>query len=122
MNEPNAIAIATFLRRQYALWNEGKWNELLALFRAMAPQGFTIEYVGTPAQDGWKALDVIWKEHGAHTQIEVKELLVNGQEAAVYALNHHKQADGSIETRPSIEIYRFANGTLQTRYFYRLAG
>ena len=120
MSEPTPAAIATFLRQQYAFWNQGKWPELLALFREMAPQDFTIEYVGTPVQDGWKAMDDIWREHGAHTRIEVIELLVNGQEAAVYALNHHKQADGSTDIRPSLETYRFANGTLQARYFYRV--
>jgi hypothetical protein len=118
MSEPDAGAMAGFLRKQYDLWNEGKRVELIELFRKMAPKGFTIEYVGTPVQDGWKAMDAIWDEHGGHVKIEVLEILVNGNEAAVHALNHHLEKDGHIDTRGSIEIYRFTGGTLHARYFY----
>jgi hypothetical protein len=118
MNQPSAAAISAFLVEQYALWNQGKRAELIALFRELAPKGLTIEYVGTPVQDGWKAMDDIWDQHGGHVTIEVVQILVNGNEAAVHALNHHVEKDGRINTRPSIEIYRFAEGTLQIRYFY----
>jgi hypothetical protein len=121
MTELNAAVISAFLRKQYALWNDGKRAELFALFRELAPKGLTIEFVGTPVQDGWKALDAIWNEHSGHVTIEVVQILVNGNEAAVHALNHHLEKDGRINTRASIEIYRFADGTLQVRYFYPLS-
>jgi hypothetical protein len=116
--KPNAAAISAFLLKQYQLWNEGKRAELIALFRGFAPNGFTIEYVGTPVQEGWQAMDRIWDQHGGHVTIEVVQILVNGNEAAVHALNHHVEQDGRTDTRPSIEIYRFADGVLQVRYFY----
>jgi hypothetical protein len=116
--KPNAAAISAFLLKQYQLWNEGKRAELIALFRDFAPNGFTIEYVGTPVQEGWKAMNDIWDQHGGQVTIEVVQILVNGNEAAVHALNHHIEKDGRINTRPSIEIYRFTDGTLQVRYFY----
>jgi hypothetical protein len=122
MKEPDAAAISAFLIEQYALWNEGKRAELIASFRKLAPDGFTVEYVGTPAQDGWKALDDIWDQHGGRVTIEVVQILINGNEAAVHALNHHTETAGGRTTRPSIEIYRFAAGKLQVRYFYPTAG
>lgn len=111
-------AIEEFLRKQYLLWNEGKRAELIALFREWAPREFTVEYVGTAAQDGWKAMDGIWDRHGGQVRIEVVRILVNGSEAAVYALNHHLAKGEAAHTRPSIEIYRFAAGVLHVRYFY----
>jgi|SRR5277367_1930506 len=122
MKEPDAAAISAFLTEQYALWNDGKRAELIALFRKLAPHEFTIEYVGTPMQDGWKAMDEIWDQHGGRVTIEVVQILVNGNEAAVHALNHHVKGAGGRTTRPSIEIYRFSAGTLQVRYFYPTAG
>jgi len=119
MNHPDPSAISAFLLEQYALWNASKPAELVALFRNMAPNGMTIEYVGTPVkEDGWKALNDIWDQHGGHVTIEVVQILVNGNEAAVHALNHHRSEGGRVTARPSIEIYRFAEGTLQIRYFY----
>jgi hypothetical protein len=119
MSELTAADMTGFLRKQYQLWNEGKRTELVELFRAIAPKGFTVEYVGYPAQDGWKALDDIWDEHGGTTRIEVLEILANGHEVAVYAHNHHGGRDGQhINTRPSIELYEFGAGTLRARYFY----
>jgi hypothetical protein len=121
MPAPTTESMASFLRKQYALWNENKRDEFMTLFRDVARNGLTIEYVGTPPQDGWKAMDKIWDEHGGSTQIEVLELLVNGKEAAVHALNHHRKPDGSTTTSPSIEIYEFGEGTLHARYFYRVS-
>jgi hypothetical protein len=118
MRQLDSAAISAFLREQYALWNQGKRAELMALFGKLAPQGMTVEFVGTPVQDGFKAMDAIWEQHGGHVTIEVVQILVNGDEAAVHALNHHAEKDGRVNTRPSIEIYRFAEGTLQIRYFY----
>ena len=118
MNRLNSATISAFLLEQYALWNQGKRAELIGLFRRLAPRGMTVEFVGTPVQDGWKAMDAIWDQHGGRVTIEVVQILVNGDEAAVYALNHHVEKDGRVNTRPSIENYRFAEGTLQIRYFY----
>jgi SnoaL-like domain len=118
MNRPDPDAISAFLREQYALWNQGRRSDLLALFRQWAPQGMTIEFVGGPVLEGWKAMNDIWDEHGGHVTIEVVQILVNGNEAAVHALNHHRLAGGANTTRPSIEIYRFTDETLQIRYFY----
>lgn len=118
MTAADPAAIAAFLREQYTLWNEGRRNDLLALFRHWAPQGMTIEFVGGPVLEGWKAMNDIWDQHGGHVTIEVVQILVNGCEAAVHALNRHRSENGVDTTRPSIEIYRFAQGTLQIRYFY----
>jgi hypothetical protein len=118
MSELTSADWTAFLRKQYALWNEGKRTELFALFRAMAPNAFTVEYVGHPVQDGWKALEEIWDEHAGSTRIEVLEILANGHEVAVYAHNHHLRGDGHLHTRPSIELYEFGAGTLRARYFY----
>ena len=48
------------IRDNYRLWNEGKREELDALFRSLGPQGFTIEYVGSSAVDGPTAMAAMW--------------------------------------------------------------
>jgi hypothetical protein len=110
--------IELFLRGQYRLWNEGKFEDMLALFRKIAPAKLTIEYVGLPPQDGWQALDEMCEAYGGKTQAEVQELLINGNEAAVHVLNFRDKSTG-IAPSPSIEFYRFDKGNLEIRYFYR---
>lgn len=118
MNHPSAEAIEAFLRAQYRLWSEGKYPEMLAEFRQIAPNGLTIEYVGSDPVDGWAALDDMWQQYGNTCPTELVTLLVNGHEAAAYVHNH-MQTDDGVKTLPSLETYRFDNGTLHVRYFHQ---
>lgn len=118
METLKANEIENFLRSQYRLWNELKFDEMLDLFRSVVPGKLTIEYVGLPPQDGWKALEEMCAAYGGKTQAEVQELLINGNEAAVHVLNY-RDASSGIPPSPSIEFYRFEKGDLEIRYFYR---
>ena len=118
METLQAEGIERFLRAQYRLWNEQKFDEMIDLFRSVAPGKLTIEYVGLPPLDGWKALDEMCEAYGGKTRTDVQELLINGNEAAVHVLNRRDKASG-IPPSPSIEFYRFDKGNLEIRYFYR---
>ena len=108
-----------FVRKQYALWNEGQFADLLALFRSVAPQGLVLEYVGRSVlSNGWKALEDMCATFGASMKIELVELIVNGDEAAVFALNKQTRRDGSVKVTPSIDLYRAKDGKLECRYFH----
>jgi hypothetical protein len=118
MSKPTPQAIERFLRAQYSLWSEGKFEEMLAEFRQIAPNGLTIEYVGKAPQDGWVALDEMWRDYGNKCPTELVTVLVNGNEAATYVYNH-LQTDNGVITLPSIETYLFENGRLHVRYFHQ---
>lgn len=108
-----------FVRSQYELWNEGRFAELVGLFRSVAPQGLVLEYVGRSIlTDGWKALEDMCATFGATMKIEVVGLIVNGDEAAVYALNKQTRRDGRVKVTPSIDLYRAKDGKLECRYFH----
>jgi hypothetical protein len=109
------------IRDNYRLWNEGKRDELDRLFRTLGPDGFTIEYVGSPPQDGGKAMEEMWAQYGGKCSTEPREVIVNGNEGAAYVLNH-LQTDGGVVVLPSLETYRVANGRLEIRYFHRSHG
>lgn len=67
MNEADALDLEQAIRDNYRLWNEGKREELDRLFRTLGPDGFTIEYVGSPALDGAAAMAEMWAEsEGRH--------------------------------------------------------
>lgn len=106
------------IRDNYRLWNEGKRAELDALFQAMGPKGFTIQYVGSPAVEGGKAMADMWGEYGGKCTTEALEVIVNGMEGAAYVANHMQTPDGLV-TIPSLETYQVADGHLTIRYFHR---
>ncbi len=106
------------IRDNYRLWNEGKREELDALFQALGPRGFTIQYVGSPAVEGAQAMAEMWAEYGGKCTTEPVEVIVNGAEGAAYVANHLQTADG-IVTIPSLETYQVADGKLTIRYFHR---
>lgn len=120
MSTPDPKTIENFLRLQYQLWSEGKFEEMLGEFRKIAPNGLTIEYVGKPPRDGWQELDDMWRDYGNKCPTEVVLLLVNGNEAATHILNH-LQTDNGVVTMPSLETYKFENGTLHVRYYHQAA-
>jgi len=120
MSEAATLDLEQAIRDNYRLWNAGKRDELDHLFRTLAPNGFTIEYVGAPAVDGVKAMEEMWAEYGGKCTTEPLEIIVNGSEGAAYVANHLQTGDG-IVTLPSLETYRVADGRLTIRYFHRTA-
>ena len=112
---PTSEEIGTFLREQYQLWNDGKIDEMMDYFRRMAPNGFTIQYVGQPVQDGEQSMKDMIAEHGGKVRTELVQLLVNGNEAATYVDNQFVESGASV---PSIETYAFEDGKMRIRYFH----
>ena len=117
MAVPNEREIFDFLNHQVALWNSGKRQEMTDLYRHYARDQLSIEYVGQPIGDGWKAFERMWDMHGGIVRSDIVEILVTGNEGAC-AMRNVRLASGLFN--PSIELYRFEEGRLFIRYFYRV--
>ncbi len=109
-------AIARFLHAQVDAWNGGDRQAFFDAYRAAAPRGLQIEYVGkAPAADGWPVLEAMWAQQSAKIAIEEALQVVNGSEAACHNRNKVRGTAVAIET---IEVYRFDDaGRLSVRYF-----
>jgi hypothetical protein len=107
-------AIGTFLHGQIECWNAGDKEGFFAHYRAAAPNGLEIEYVGQPQGDAWQVLEAMWAQQNARIRIEVAACIVSGGEAACHHRNLMRDGPGGVET---IETYRFAEGRLAVRYF-----
>jgi len=106
------------IRSIYSCWNEGDHEGMMQAFRTLGPKGFTVEYVGSDPIEGEAAVQQMLDEYGGTCTVEIAELLVNGDEAAAFILNHVHGNDGTI-TLPSIETYNISKGQLAVRYFHR---
>lgn len=116
MKARNPDEIRSFLHRQVEFWNAGKKNEMFALYHQMVPGKMTIEYIGLPVLEGWSALEDMWQRFSSKVHINVKEVMVTGNEAACY--HHNKTIGSDMPARPSIELYRFNGDDVQIRYFH----
>lgn len=104
----------------YTLWSAADRDGVMAAFRSLGPNGFTIEYVGSEPIDGKTAIDEMWDRYAGICTTDAVELLINGNEAAVLVHNHLRTPDGTV-TLPSIETYKVTDGFLEVRYFHRSA-
>ncbi|WP_404476495.1 nuclear transport factor 2 family protein [Novosphingobium sp. BL-52-GroH] len=118
MSDVETLDLEQAIRDTYRLWNEGKREELDALFARMGPAGFSIEYVGSPAVDGPAAMEAMWREYGGKCSTEAVEVIANGTEGAAYVANH-LQTEQGVTILPSLETYRIADGKLTVRYYHR---
>jgi hypothetical protein len=112
----NKIAVEKFLHAQAKAWNDGDKSGFFAAYRAAAPGGIEIEYVGQPTGDGWPILEAMWGQQNAKIQIEEVVAIVNANEAACHNRNWVRGTGTWIET---IELYRFDSGRLHVRFFIK---
>lgn len=113
---PSNEEINNFLAKKIELWNKGEREALANLYREFAPKSVTFEYVGGPVLDAWQALDDMWEQFGDSIEMEIVVTLINGNEAACYIKNHHRDKPGNFT--PTIETYVLGDGTLHERYFF----
>lgn len=116
MKQRDPEEIRSFLHQQVESWNAGRKDEMFAAYHQMVPGKLTIEYIGVPVLEGWAALEDMWQRFAGKVHIDVKEVMVTGQEAACYHHNTTIGADAPV--RPSIELYKFDGDDLQIRYFH----
>src|SRR3546814_12999252 len=81
------------VRANYRLWNEEKRAELTALFEKLGPNGYSIEYVGSPVQDGAQAMDEMWDQYDGVCTTELVTIIVNDNEAAECVRNNMKMCE-----------------------------
>lgn len=116
MAAPSERQIHDFLHEQIRLWNAQDRAGFEALYRRYAPNGLSIEYVGQPVGEGWEAFNQLWDGYNGKVRVEIEAVLVNGVEGACHYEN--VRIDSGV-SNPSLEIYRFGDGTLSIRYFHR---
>lgn len=108
------------IRSIYTHWNAADREGVMGAFRALGPNGFTVEYVGNDPLDGQQAVDEMWDQYAGTCTTDIVQLLVNGSEAAALIHNNLQTPDG-IVTIPSIETYKVEGGVLEVRYFHKTA-
>lgn len=120
MTVPTTDEIVTFLRTQADLFSEGRIDDFIALFKAIAPGGFKVQDPATaPVRTGWEILEKLCRDY-AGWKLVVEDVKVSGNEAAVYVRNEGIH-DGHPICVHSIEHYVFgADGSLLARYFHPL--
>jgi len=106
------------IRSIYSCWNAGDHQSVIKAFRALGPDGFTVEYVGSAPIEGEAAVQQMWDEFAGTCTVEISELLVNGDEAAAFILNQMHGEDRTT-TLPSIETHHVPGQTLDVRDFHR---
>lgn len=107
-------AIQAFVHAQVQAWNARDKALFFDTYRAVAPKGLTIEYVGRPATEGWAVLEGMWVAQNAKVEVEEVLAVVSGNEAACHNRNKLRGTATVIET---VELYRFDEGHLTVRYF-----
>lgn len=107
-------AIEHFLHGQVDCWNRGDREGFFAHYHHVAPNGLILEYVGKPVHEAWHLLEGMWAQQQTKIRVEVRQCIVNGNEAACHHLNAFREQEGGVAT---IELYRFEAGTLAVRYF-----
>ncbi len=109
--------IEPHIRAIYAEWNAKNLEGVLEAFKALGPNGFTVEYIGNAPIEGVAAVEEMWATYGKTCKTELAHLLVNGSEAA--ALVHNIiTCEGDETVLPSIETYHLENGRLRVRYYH----
>ncbi|MDB6060874.1 MAG: hypothetical protein JWM78_977 [Verrucomicrobiaceae bacterium] len=115
MSELSKQDIEQFITNQYQLWSENRVDEMMALIRAIAPNGFTIEYIGAPPIEGEKAMAEMIANYAGKIRTQLVRLLINGNEAAAVIDNVRNESG---EVKPSVETYVFENGRMHARYYH----
>lgn len=115
---PTEQALRDFVFQQIALWNAGHKADFLALYRHIAPQGLTLEYVAKQTLSGnaaWAGLEHMWETYNAKVKLQIFECIVNGTDAACYFRNLWS---GEKTISNGIEIYSLQDGALHARFFH----
>jgi len=117
MTNSNNIDMEAVVHEQYRLWNGEKRDELLSYMKSLGPNGFTVEFVGGPVQDGVEAIEATWDKYGSKTKLEIVLLIAKGNEVAV-TVNNNVHTENGVITIPSIDFYKVEDGKLTIRYFH----
>src|SRR3546814_9453211 len=100
MPVPSTRQMATFLRTQADMFSEGRIDDFMAAFKAIAPGGFKVQDPATaPVQEGWDVLEDLCRQYQGW-KLTVEDIQISGNEAVLYVRNegeHEGQAIRSEE-------------------------
>lgn len=115
---PTPQEIAHFLREQADMFTQGRLDDFIAAFKAIAPGGFKVQDPATgPVQQGWDKLEKLCQDY-AGWKLFVEDVKVSENEAVIYVRNEGVYEGKAIQVY-SIEHYVFGeDGSLLARYFH----
>jgi len=118
MAYPAPKEIAKFLREQAVMFSEGRLDDFMAAFKAIAPGGFKVQDPATgPIREGWDILEDLCKQY-VGWKLTVEDVKVSENEAVIYVRNEGV-FDGQDVCVFSIEHYVFGeDGSMLARYFH----
>lgn len=115
MSNIDSTKIQAFIHGQVACWNSGDKEQFFSLYKEVAPNGLTIEYVGRHQGDGFAILEGMWEQNQAVFRVEEAFSVYNGSEVACHNRNIKRDTGECLDT---IEIYHFKpGGEVHVRYF-----
>jgi hypothetical protein len=115
---PTQKEIKTFLLRQVEAWNAGEREEFVALHRAVAPAGVSVENpVGSPPQHGWEALDTLWDSYQARMRLAYETVITSASAEAAVLEQITAEHEGQPVVRHSLHTYDFAGDAFAARYY-----
>lgn len=110
--------IAAFLVEQATAWNAGAHDEFVALHRAIAPAGFSVENpVGSPPRTGWSALEKLWDDYQARTELAYDTVITAPSGEAAVLERITAEHEGRPVVRHSLHTYDFRDDALRARYY-----
>lgn len=118
MPVPSTQEMATFLRTQADMFSEGRIDDFMAAFKAIAPGGFKVQDPATaPIQEGWDVLEDLCRQYQGW-KLTVEDVKISGNEAVLYVRNEGEH-EGQAICVYSMEHYVFGeDGSLLARYFH----
>jgi hypothetical protein len=115
---PSQTEIKTFLLRQVEAWNAGDREGFVALHRAIAPAGVSVENpVGSPPERGWQALDTLWDAYQARTKLAYDTVITSPSGEAAVLEQITAEHEGQPVVRHSLHTYDFAGDSFAARYY-----
>ena len=110
--------IRAFMHQQGEQWNTGDHEGFLATYRAIAPNGFRIEFpVGQPPKDGPTVMDQLWAGYQGKMFMTYPVIAfgANGEFAVIEKVD--APVDGETHTHHTIHSYVVRDGEMLIRYF-----
>ncbi|MCW2525740.1 MAG: hypothetical protein JWM76_600 [Pseudonocardiales bacterium] len=115
---PSESDTTSFLFEQVQLWNDGKKDAFVDLYRTFVPAGYSVENpVGTPAHTGWEALDKLRANDQPVTTLVYEAVITAPTGEAGVCEKINATIDGATIVQHSLQTYDFVDEGVKARYY-----